>query len=725
MDHATCHGSDHSSLTDDEEDSSGTGVQVSPPSATSSHDHYDHYDVGGEWAHLPYPDELKPSDSASRPRTSNRHRNLENSRSGPSRRHSSRRHIPKEREPVSHRLRRHHPPPAPASPAESVDSGDEYEYPPPRRPPERQYWSPHAPAPAGGYARSSASAPSYNPYTQQGNVQLGAMQPAHAGHPGMPSNQLVQLGHMGHMGGVNGHMGHYPLGHQQHYSYGPAPFSSHPQAQNHQMPAPFFNNQEHPMHQQPVPRPRHHGHHHRRTRSQSRPPPPPPRDESESPPPRPSHAHPVPAHPHSQFPPSQFGPADMVPYGMHHGGQLGSPHGGPHGVPAYFPPYGHQFPPLPHGLPPPQFFHQFQRQPSPPPKEPTPPPTAPAPPQPDPKDEAIARLEKLILDERKEREAKELAREAAIEKAARDKALAEERAAIEKKIAEEAAAKAGKIARAEAMKEAEAKAAEEAAKAKIAAEEAAALAAAEAAEKATAEANAKTAEAVAAATAAARAPPAEKKKPIKFKDAVGRKFSFPFHLCNTWPGMEDLIRQAFLHVDVIGPHVAEGHYDLVGPNGDIILPQVWETVVEPDWTITMHMWPIPEKPKTPDLPMVLEDDPSLVTIVDLKTAGAPPRLPNPPIPPPPPDAAALMASGLPPFPGPIVDAPRFPVDGRAPPPPPGPKKPRPRDPNPGAFAMWMIGNRGKLPNKPLKAEKKPEVFPQPQLQQHDEQCCVM
>lgn len=67
-------------------------------------------------------------------------------------------------------------------------------------------------------------------------------------------------------------------------------------------------------------------------------------------------------------------------------------------------------------------------------------------------------------------------------------------------------------------------------------------------------------------------------------------------------GMEELIRQAFLHVEVIGPHVAEGHYDLVGPNGDIILPQVWETVIEPDWTITMHMWPIPEKPKDPDPP---------------------------------------------------------------------------------------------------------------------------
>lgn len=66
--------------------------------------------------------------------------------------------------------------------------------------------------------------------------------------------------------------------------------------------------------------------------------------------------------------------------------------------------------------------------------------------------------------------------------------------------------------------------------------------------------------------------------------------------------MEDLIRQAFLHVEVIGPHVAEGHYDLVGPNGEIILPQVWETMIEPDWVITMHMWPMPEPPPPPPPP---------------------------------------------------------------------------------------------------------------------------
>jgi hypothetical protein len=75
--------------------------------------------------------------------------------------------------------------------------------------------------------------------------------------------------------------------------------------------------------------------------------------------------------------------------------------------------------------------------------------------------------------------------------------------------------------------------------------------------------------------------------------------------------MEELIRQAFTHVDIIGPHVANGHYDLVGPNGEIILPQVWETMIEPDWSITMHMWPMPEPPKgPPDGVQVVTVDPN-------------------------------------------------------------------------------------------------------------------
>lgn len=66
--------------------------------------------------------------------------------------------------------------------------------------------------------------------------------------------------------------------------------------------------------------------------------------------------------------------------------------------------------------------------------------------------------------------------------------------------------------------------------------------------------------------------------------------------------MEELIKQAFLHVEIIGPHVAEGHYDLIGPNGEIVLPQVWDTIIEPDWSVTMHMWPMSEPKPAPPRP---------------------------------------------------------------------------------------------------------------------------
>ena len=123
--------------------------------------------------------------------------------------------------------------------------------------------------------------------------------------------------------------------------------------------------------------------------------------------------------------------------------------------------------------------------------------------------------------------------------------------------------------------------------------------------------------------------------------------------------MEELIKQAFLHVEIIGPHVAEGHYDLVGPNGEIILPQVWETMVEPDWTITMHMWPMPDPPKPPDpppaaaapaapapapAPAAAEGGPKIV-VVEPKKEGAPGA---PPIPPPPPVPPADGAAPVPP-----------------------------------------------------------------------------
>jgi hypothetical protein len=141
------------------------------------------------------------------------------------------------------------------------------------------------------------------------------------------------------------------------------------------------------------------------------------------------------------------------------------------------------------------------------------------------------------MDDRTEREAKEAARVAQIEREAAEKAAREQQLAHDRKIAEEAAF----LARADAEK----MAAEAAAAAKEQAEKAAATAASEAAAAATAAA----AEAANAAAEAAKKPPPEKKKPIKFKDAVGRKFSFPFELCATWQ-VRDLFPPLFLFVAV-------------------------------------------------------------------------------------------------------------------------------------------------------------------------------
>ncbi|KAF4624882.1 hypothetical protein G7Y89_g13287 [Cudoniella acicularis] len=343
-----------------------------------------------------------------------------------------------------------------------------------------------------------------------------------------------------------------------------------------------------------------------------------------------------------------------------------------------------------------------------------------------------ASLEKKAADEKASLEKKN-----ADEKAAYEKQLADEKAAWEKKVEEEkktALAKGAENVRKQVeadKKKAEAEAAEAAAKAAVQAElkkaredgaaeakrlreEAAAEQkkmkeeAAAAAEKLKKEAEAEQEklkkEAAEASKAAAEAlkkamakPEDAPKKPIKFKDAVGRKFSFPFHLCATWAGMEELIKQAFMHVEVIGPHVADGHYDLIGPNGEIILPQVWETMIEPDWSITMHMWPMPEPPKQEERPGPPPGHPfherprSRHEARDGRHRGPPPPGPPPPGqrgPPPPPPAN---------WPGP---------DGRGPPrpmPPPGHERP-----GPGGEPVFIVSpGREPPPSKSSRRKTEP------------------
>ncbi|CAI7647661.1 unnamed protein product [Penicillium manginii] len=598
-------------------DEGSSGVHVDLP-IPGSHD--PEYEV---WEDVPYPEDLvKPSDSASRPRTSHRNRSIHGSRSASARR-PPRRHMESGYPSTRPRHRQ-------ASPAESAGSGDSEDFPPHDYPPQydtrprERRWAPQAP-------QVPPPPPSSNGYP-----------PAHPGagypHPNgvmQPDSSLIRqlpgakqygypYGHQYPQGAPQGPPHGAPPGMHSYYAQDPA-YRQHP---SHQPPQMHNPNQQPLVHHMAM-----HG----------------------TPPP---------------FGGSPF-QHEMVAYGAN--GFYNYPRD-PREQYAMMAALQQQsfFPHYPQPTPAPP-----EPTPTPAPAAPTPAPApapapapepAPAPPADTAKDEAIARLEKLILDDRLAREAKEAEAIAKIEQEAKDAAAAAAQLAHDRKIAGEAAA----LARADA----EQRAAEDAAKAKEEAEKAAAAAAADAATAATAAAAAAAADAAAAkeaeaAKAAAPPPPAEKKKPIKFKDAVGRKFSFPFELCATWQGMEDLIKQAFLHIEVIGPHVADGHYDLVGPNGDIILPQVWETVIEPDWSITMHMWPIPEKPKEPDPPPAAE------------APAEPPKEAAPP---------------------PAAEAKK-----------PAPKKPRPPPGQPGGFASWMMGGRKPPRGKaaPKKAEAAPAAAPAP------------
>lgn len=39
-----------------------------------------------------------------------------------------------------------------------------------------------------------------------------------------------------------------------------------------------------------------------------------------------------------------------------------------------------------------------------------------------------------------------------------------------------------------------------------------------------------------------------------------------------------------------------GYFDIMGPEGNIILPAIWEDLIEPDMAIQMAMWPMEQRP---------------------------------------------------------------------------------------------------------------------------------
>jgi len=45
-------------------------------------------------------------------------------------------------------------------------------------------------------------------------------------------------------------------------------------------------------------------------------------------------------------------------------------------------------------------------------------------------------------------------------------------------------------------------------------------------------------------------------------------------------------------VGAIDPRIEDGHYELIGPDEEIILPEDWEEMIEPGWVITIRMLPM-------------------------------------------------------------------------------------------------------------------------------------
>lgn len=65
--------------------------------------------------------------------------------------------------------------------------------------------------------------------------------------------------------------------------------------------------------------------------------------------------------------------------------------------------------------------------------------------------------------------------------------------------------------------------------------------------------------------------------------------------------INDIFKTAEFEPQSLAAAISQEYYDLVGPEGSIILPLVWGELIEPGWSISMQMWPLPEaaKPASP------------------------------------------------------------------------------------------------------------------------------
>ena len=99
-------------------------------------------------------------------------------------------------------------------------------------------------------------------------------------------------------------------------------------------------------------------------------------------------------------------------------------------------------------------------------------------------------------------------------------------------------------------------------------------------------------------------------EPVIMKDCLGRKFLFPIQTCRSWQvslsdeelkqpkanpvtvsqNMENLIKRSFSHIETRNSEIFRGSYDILSPTGEIVLPEIWDTVIKPGWVVELRFW---------------------------------------------------------------------------------------------------------------------------------------
>ena len=54
--------------------------------------------------------------------------------------------------------------------------------------------------------------------------------------------------------------------------------------------------------------------------------------------------------------------------------------------------------------------------------------------------------------------------------------------------------------------------------------------------------------------------------------------------------MENLIKRSFSHVESMNSKIFRGSYDILSPSGEIILPEIWDSVIKPGWVVELRFW---------------------------------------------------------------------------------------------------------------------------------------